>query len=223
MNDLEISEIVTIILAIGALGTAAYGIVDGLKLFGIGSIGFGKISSFLGPNLMKSLESVYGKDCKQLLIAQYIKGRGQGDLVSTLRQGFKLGLPKLDLNQISNEFPEMDIEGLSGAADAVREGRDPEENEQIALARFDIVIDTKIEAAMALAESKYVNSIKLISAFVAVAISIFVSWKLSPLGDSSSSIIYGVIIGLLAIPISPVAKDLAKAVTAAKDAYKARG
>ncbi|HEY7653386.1 MAG TPA: hypothetical protein VIG07_11230 [Methylomirabilota bacterium] len=99
----------TLALAAGALGTAAFGIVDGLKLipwidlagferlFSRGSTAQGgrrwptTIRANLDP-LVPPLTLAYGNDVMELLKAQYRSGRGKGDLPRTLRQGVRIGL-----------------------------------------------------------------------------------------------------------------------------------
>lgn len=54
-----IEEIGKIILATGALGTAAFGIVEALKWTRIGEAGYGSINKVLGP-IMDTLNVAYG-------------------------------------------------------------------------------------------------------------------------------------------------------------------
>jgi hypothetical protein len=97
----------TTVVAIGALGTAAFGIVDGLKLVPwIDLAGFERLFSGGGPSrgrmwlakfkagldaLLPALTLAYGTDVMELLKAQYRSGRATGDLPRTLRQGVRIG------------------------------------------------------------------------------------------------------------------------------------
>ena len=54
------------VLAAGALGTAAFGIVDGLKATAIGAAGFARLSAMLGP-LKTALAKAYGNEFLKLL------------------------------------------------------------------------------------------------------------------------------------------------------------
>ena len=79
----------TIVLATGALGTAAFGIVEAFKWTRLGYAGFSQIKKNLGP-IWDTLRDAYGRDYEQVLRGQY---RGnQQELVRTIRQGVRIGL-----------------------------------------------------------------------------------------------------------------------------------
>ena len=86
----------TIVLATGALGTAAFGIVEALKWTRLGEAGFRAILKVLGP-IIELLRTAYGPDFQNLLRAQY---RGdQRDLTRVIRQGVRVGLTAANANQ----------------------------------------------------------------------------------------------------------------------------
>ena len=80
----------TAVLAAGALGTAAFGIVEGLKVFPwLAEAGFVVIRRLLSP-IENALDVAYGADSMRLLKAQY---RGDtAELVRVIRQGVRIGL-----------------------------------------------------------------------------------------------------------------------------------
>jgi hypothetical protein len=96
----------TVTLAVGALGTASYGVIDGMKLipwvdlagferlFSSGGAAGGrmwptKTKAGLDP-LLPALTAAYGADAMDLLKTQYRAGRTKGDLPRTLRQGVRI-------------------------------------------------------------------------------------------------------------------------------------
>lgn len=74
------APLIEMVLAAGALGTAAFGIVEGLKWTRLGELGFSKIEETLGSALMPALKVAYGPQYVSLLRAQYRQGRGKGEL-----------------------------------------------------------------------------------------------------------------------------------------------
>lgn len=107
----------TAALAIGALGGASQGIVDGLfKSFTwFDSAGFERVFAVEGKEggrrwpvmykttldpLLPVLKIAYGKDVMELLRAQYRSGRVSGDLPRTLRQGVRIGFGMMEVQTI---------------------------------------------------------------------------------------------------------------------------
>lgn len=84
-----IGTLALVLAAVGALGTAAFGIVEGLKWTRLGVAGFDQIEVTLGP-LLDSLKVAYGRRYGQLLRGQYLGD--SRELKRTLRQGVRIGL-----------------------------------------------------------------------------------------------------------------------------------
>lgn len=80
-----------IVLATGALGSAAFGIVEGLKVWKVlGEAGFATIWRVLGP-IVKTLTVAYGTDAERIMRGHY---RGESrELARVIRQGVRTGLP----------------------------------------------------------------------------------------------------------------------------------
>ncbi|MEX5217525.1 MAG: hypothetical protein NW701_06835 [Nitrospira sp.] len=246
----------TAALAIGALGTASYGIVDGLKLvpwldlagferiFAVGGKEGGrrwptKRKAALDP-LLPALRIAYGKDVMELLRAQYRGGRVTGDLPRTLRQGVRIGFGMMEIAAITSVAVDLgikeDIAVLAAqaiddarrqraAALQVEESMPPQqpamtEEQRSAMARLETTIDARIDAALALADTQYVTQTKLLAMAVSLAISFLVGWGIGML--TASTWAWCLIVGLAAVPLSPVAKDLSTALQEAVKALKVR-
>ncbi len=63
-------QLAELVLAVGALGVAAYGLVEAFKWTRIVAIGFGKIIRDVAAPFQAQLVSAYGSDYLQLLRAQ---------------------------------------------------------------------------------------------------------------------------------------------------------
>ena len=233
----------TLALAAGALGTAAFGIVDGLKVIPwIDLAGFERLFSRTGRRwptriranldpLLPALTLAYGDDVMELLKAQYRSGRGKGDLPRTLRQGVRIGLGLMPDSGVATAaqglgLPAATAGQVGRALVAARSARPPAlgqpeaivaplaitEDDRAALARLENAIDARIDAALVLADTLYVTQTKVVASMVAVGIGVLVGTMLG------RPWWVGLFIGLVAVPLAPVAHDAA---TALQEAVKA--
>ncbi len=245
----------TAALAIGALGTASYGIVDGLKLvpwldlagferiFAVGGREGGrrwptKRKAALDP-LLPALRIAYGKDAMELFRGQYRGGRVTGDLPRTLRQGVRIGFGMMEEAAITSVALDLGIKEeiavlAAQAIDNARRQRPAAllteqdtpaqpamtEEQRSAMARLETTIDARIDAVLALADAQYVTQTKLLAMAVSLAISFLVGWGIGML--TASTWAWCLIVGLAAVPLSPVAKDLSTALQEAVKAFKVR-
>jgi hypothetical protein len=221
-------DLVQMILAAGALGTAAFGIVDGLKATAIGAAGFPALTAMLGP-LKTALAKAYGDEYLELLKAQYRDRRGTGPLSRTVRQGVRLGLTKDNAAQLATFLGEgiVDRSSLAGIAEKIATGVKLTDSERGLLGRFELAVDTRIEAAVALAEEKYKLTTQWWASGTAVALALIAAWALGTqkpdfLVWEKVLFIKGMIVGLVAVPLAPIAKDVASALQSATKALKAR-
>jgi hypothetical protein len=250
----------TVALAVGGLGAASYGVVDGMKLFPwIDLAGFerlfanrrtgGKAKSKqpalaggrgwpaaqradLTP-LLDALQAAYGSDVLPLLKAQYRSGRSKGDLPRSLRQGVRIGFGVMQEDDLVHAALGLGIDEKTAkeAAAAMMEGRNqrppasgetnaapaPVSKEQrSALARLETTIDARIDAALVLAEVQYVMQTKAIATAVALLIAFGVGHALK------ADLVVAFMIGIAAVPLAPVAKDLSTALQEAVRALKTK-
>ncbi|MBA4682160.1 MAG: hypothetical protein H2075_05220 [Pseudomonas sp.] len=90
------------------------------------------------------------------------------------------------------------------------------DEERSALARLETAIDARIDAALVLADVQYVTQTKILAMGVALAIAFGVGSFLE------ATLVVSMMVGLAAVPLAPVAKDLATALQEAVKALKAR-
>ena len=96
----------TMVLAAGALGTAAMGIVDGLKRWEwVDVAGYDEAIEYITP-FLPAVRQACGERTDEILKAQYRDGRGGGELPKTLRQGMRIGFVAL---------PEAAVREMAGA------------------------------------------------------------------------------------------------------------
>ena len=207
-----------LVLAAGALGTAAFGIVEGLKwLPFVGEAGLPAMLRLLGLALQSALATAYGDDFVRMLRAQY---RGdQENFAKVVRQGLRIGLTPRNAVDIASALGVVNPAMLQEAASAVDSGATLTPEQRNAIARFELAADARVDAGLSLAQDHYTRLAKVLAGLVAVAIAVTVAYGLKPDG---SLIGWGLLVGLAAVPLAPIAKDVAGALKAATQALRAR-
>lgn len=226
----------TLVVAAGALGTAAMGIVE---IFFKGDwpwcnppLGFDR----LRRNLRwaeKPLRKAYGEDYLELIQHTYRNGRSAGELPRLLRQAVRIGLDRptaIELEKIllaiesrewltQKERGEADIAAAEPSAlavviDKIEDGQasDLDDVERNVLGRFEVAADARIDAAMSLAENAYKSEILFRALLVSIAIALAAAYTLE------ADYLQAVVLGIAAVPLAPIAKDISKALQAATQA-----
>ena len=207
-----------LVLATGALGTAAFGIVEASKwLSAIGESGFSTAWSRLGA-LRDALQVAYGSDHQRLLRGLY---RGdQKNLVRTLRQGVRVGITPENAASVAAFLGSINGTRLAAAVTKAQEARELTTEERGLIGRFELAADARIDAALAVAQSVYTGTARVLASVAAVALAIAVQQLLA---DLAGKFWPAVFIGIAAVPIAPVAKDIASGIAAASRALRMKG
>lgn len=244
-------QIPVFIAAVGALGVAAFGAVEaiGKTLFvfpipginhtaGLPYVGFGKVRA-LAVKVGPALKAAYGADYEKTLLQQYRAGRGGGKGPETIRQGVRLGLPFLGQDEAARLISEVwglphasaellaaaliqspaqpPAGGAAAPTDAALQAA------QALAARFATALDTRVQAAFDAAEEVYETRAQFWAAMVALGLSLGYE-AIQPGAKTLESWVLPVIVGLVAVPLAPAAKDLSSSVSDALSALgKLRG
>ena len=200
----------TVILATAALGTAAMGIVEALKWTALGEAGFGAILQLLGP-LVSALQVAYGTAYELLLRAQY---RGdQKDLARLLRQGVRVGVTEQNAKDVATFLGSIDAAQLQEAVRKAESGEELSAALRNVIGRFELAVDARIDAALALAQSRYAGTARVTASLVALIIAVVAGLALP-----GNRLLVAIVVGIAAVPIAPIAKDLVSALKAATSA-----
>lgn len=241
--------VVAAIAAAGALGTAAFGIVDAFAKFfawpqrrlGLSYRGYGTIKELIQP-FHKALRISYGEDFENIIRQQYRDGRSRGGAPHTIRNGVRLALPfmsesdahtmissvwgldfakEIARNQIKSDHIEKSINTLVhritnsevlNENDDAHDARD--DHDAIGLgARFSTALDLRVEAAFALAEQQYTVTLQFAAAVTALTLVCLLNWSPVVGAPLNGSLPWPLafLVGVAAVPLAPVSKDLAKA------------
>lgn len=213
----SVTELTGMIAAVGALGTAAFGLVDALKALpggGISRAGFKfirrvvatltpKVPALDGTGL--SYESV-----ETTLLSQWINGTATADQVNIAKSLIKLRLTPETASSLAKSTA-VDPAILTQVADSLRTGADLNPAQRDVYARFDLMLTTLLDQAYQRADQRYRNAAKALAVPVAVGLALIATHFLpNTLGKTEA-----VLIGLVATPIAPIAKDLASAINTA--------
>lgn len=207
----------TIVLAVGALGTASFGIVEGLKWTFVGLSGFRQIPKLLGGPVMKALRVAYGPEYLSLLRAQYRANRTSGELPKSIRQGARVGLTPETAAELANQIGVVNEADLKAVASTLQKGKDLTDAQRSVLGRYELALDTRIDAALALANDKYIGYIRVLASAISIGIALGV-WRTT----EGIELLEALIVGVAAVPIAPIAKDLASAIQSAAKAMPQR-
>lgn len=224
------------VTAVGALGTAAFALVDSLKQLprgGISTLGFAYIQKGIAPLLPADGASVIGQTGGlETLHSNWINGMATDDQKAIAKSIVKLNLSPDRAPQLAAfaGLPD-ELKGfLASAAAKMRSsatvGLSSEEAD--ALGRFELALSTLMDQCYQRADQQYRNACKLAAVGIAVCLALLGGFSLQGNFHSvhdfffnflwSHEGVQAFIIGLLACPLAPIAKDVASAIQAGAQA-----
>jgi hypothetical protein len=222
LNGTTLSTLPTIIAATGALGTAAFGLVDACKVLpggGISRSGF----KFIRQTILKLAPEVAVFDGTGLsrdsllftLQSHWINGTATTDQLNIAKSLIKLRLTP-DTAAALARATGVDAEILSQIAASIQIGKSLTPQQSDVHGRFDLLLTTLLDQAYQRADQRYRNATK----FTAIPISVGLAVIAAHVLPDHITVWQAVLLGLIATPIAPVAKDVASAVTAAVQAVQ---
>jgi len=232
---MDFNELTTWITATGAVGTAAFGILESLKSTWIGTSGSDRIKAVLGPEYWEALKGVYGEGLDDLVRETF--RRGTEPLSEMLKTGLRLSLVKADTAKKlgagvprENGEPELGLavahlrdgarKALAADATASQTPTEAEnrlESESRAvLGRFEALMGARVDAAVCAAQRSFS------AAMQRYAIVIAVGGSLAATAVLDVDWWQGLLVGVEAVPVAPVAKDPVGVLGHSRTALRAR-
>jgi hypothetical protein len=216
-----VTRLVAIITAIGALGGAAFSLVDATKAF------WGGVSNVGLPGLLRAmarfsaaLDGALGPaeqgqaEWRRVVRAHWINGRPRGEQKAIVKSLIRLGLtPDTagELARAGNVAPDA----LRTAAEKLQKGSVLTDTDLNVLGRLDASVEAQLDAAFDHADQLYRNVTRFFAGVLAVALAYLATWAL---GWNQWAL--ALVVGLLAVPLAPIAKDLASSLQAAAAALR---
>lgn len=225
-------EIATFLGVIGALGTAAFGLVDATKFFrgGMSNAGFAFVEKALRPfNAALSVAVGETTEWRDVVKAHWLNGRAKDEQKAIAKSLIRLGLSPDNAASLA-VAGRVDGVALGGAAKSLDTGATLSETQINVLGRFDAAIDALMDAAFERADQYYRNSSKALAACVSVILAIVgggILYKSSPTGFdltaylASPDFLTALLVGLVAVPVAPISKDMISALGTAVRALQA--
>jgi len=245
MSPPDISHIIT---AVGALGTASFGLVDATKALwggGVNNIGFHHIVTTVtrltpipaaAPNApAAAINALPQADILATLKANWFNGTDLGSQKAIAKSLVKLYLNpanaaamalKCNLDPIVLTSIATKIAAsvpLAQPNPAAAPGGPPPANEVDVYARFDLILTAILDEAYQQADQAYTNGTRAWAVVFSIALSYTAAFILSAQNLSPVHGLYRIafIVGLLAAPLAPIAKNLSSALATALDTMQA--
>lgn len=222
--DMTPTNLATAITAIGALGTAAFGLVDATKAFGggVSNSGFAFISTLLkqlAPNEEGIPEdsAISRLSIEETLRANWLNGVSAADQKSAAKSLIKLRLNAKTAAGMAG-VTGVDSDVLVAVAENINKGEALTPDQLNVYGRFDLLLSTMIDRAYHRADQRYRNVSKIVACIAAVLlaeVAAAAQW-----GWTFNGLVVALIAGLLATPLAPMAKDLASSITTAAKAVQ---
>ncbi len=217
-----LSNLPTLIAAVGALGTAAFGLVDAFKALpggGISRAGF----KFIRQTILKlapEIPSLNGTGLSRdsllyTLQSQWINGTAAGDQINIAKSLIKLRLTPATAAALASATG-VDAGILSQIAASIQSGTALTPQQSDVYGRFDLLLTTLLDQAYQRAAQRYRNVAKFAAIPISVALAVTAAYVI----PNQIEVSQAVLIGLIATPIAPVAKDISSAISTAAQAIQ---
>ncbi len=217
------------LIAIGALGTASYGLVDVSKALpggGLSLSGFGEIRKAVTP-FASALTVGAGAHWPSILQSHWVNGGALDDQKAKAKALIRLGLTTANTATMAAE---PSIAGrIDGAAVAttitnMHTGTPLTPVNLNELGRFDAIVSAALDAGFEMADQRYRACARALACGLAIglaeAAAVLIDLQMKKAFDGPDFAI-AILIGLVSTPLAPVAKDLASALSTAASAFKA--
>ena len=219
ITEIGPSELAALVVAAGAIGTAAMGIVDTLKSresLAIGGAGFADMIETLEP-LRPALERAFGEQWRHVLEIHYRGDHAPEAIKRVVSRAVRLGLPELtvdQLNAVAARYGNLDRQQVRRAIDQLRGGQALDSTSHGILERLMAAVDAHVEGAALRASAQYRYAARAVASAVAIALGAAVGLVTMFTAETVdwTSFLQALFLGVVAVPVAPIAKDLSTAV-----------
>jgi hypothetical protein len=221
----DLNQLPQIVTAIGALGTASFGLVDASKpLFfgGVNHIGFSAIKKTVTTLIPGDGNNALSRDkVLATLKANWFNGTDLGSQKSIAKSLIKLHLSADNAAAVATATG-VDAGVLQQAATSMAAGKPLASPQSDVYARFDLIVTALLDETYQRSDNNYRNWTRALAAAVAVILAIIAGDALTQQASLHMHIEawQSAVVGLLATPLAPIAKDLSTALATAVDAMQ---
>jgi hypothetical protein len=223
VQNMPLTQIIT---AIGGLGTAAFGLVDALKsaFSFINRIGLSHIKDVvtgLAPDQTgiglpaKPMNVLPRQNILETVEANWVNGTDVASQKAIAKSLIKLHLSEGNAAAVAAKT-NVDPNLLSSVATKNAAGDPLLPAESDVYSRFDLIVTAMIDEAYQLSDQVYRNATRTLAMLVAVVLAVVAGWSLEGAKFANvRDVVLAVLVGLLATPLAPIAKDLSSALATA--------
>jgi hypothetical protein len=209
--------------ALSALSTAAFGLLDATKALGggVSNIGLKHIRGALTPFTPALDAAVGGGNWWEIVRSNWLNGVAKAEQKAIVRALLKLGLSPATAGSLAIGA-RVTEDALKAAAAKLETGKELSEADLNVLGRMTAALDAVLDAAFERAEQQYRNAARAWAGVMALVLALggWGVWAIHSPTDAPSLWV-AIAVGLLAVPVAPVAKDLTSGLSAAMRALKA--
>lgn len=215
---MDITTIIEMISAVGALGTAATGLVDTTKLFagGVSYVGYPTIKAQLQPFHLL-LGAIPGSAAYETIYGLWINGTAIEDQKAKAKALIKLGFAPGTVAAMAAATG-LTVNELTPLAANIAAWNNLTPAQVNVYGRLDSILSAVIDAAYEQADQRYRNAAKTLAALIAIVLALIggyaVNKTIQPPEQPVSYWLYFVM-GAIATPLAPVAKDITTAINTA--------
>lgn len=226
-----LSSLPQAVTAIGGLGTAAFGLLEAIKpVFpGINHTGFSGIRATvtqLTPpeaGAHPPVNSLPQAGVLDSLLANWVNGTDLFNQKSIAKSLIKLHLSAGNAEALA-AATNVDPTLLTQVAQSIASGTALTQQQSDAYARFDLIVTAMLDEAYQHADQVYRNWTRALAAVIAVVLAFVGGWSL--VGSFSQfwfkpDMFLALLVGLLATPLAPIAKDISSALSTAVNTMQA--
>ncbi len=223
LGSLQLTQTIT---AIGGLGTAAFGLVEAVKS------GFGSINRIGLKHIQQTVAGLTPDQVVASAPATPLNALPQKNVLDTVEanwvNGVDLASQKaiakslIKLNLSTGNAPALaaktnvDAALLTTVAQKMANGAALLQPESDVYSRFDLIVTALLDEAYQLSDDEYRNGLRTLAAVVAVLLALAGGWTLEGAAFwHLRDVALAFLIGLLATPLAPIAKDLSTALATA--------
>jgi hypothetical protein len=213
---IDLKTLPQIVTAIGGLGTAAFGLVDASKaVLPLNHIGFGGIEKTVKSLTPGRPTNALSQDkIIATLKANWCNGTDLGSQKSIAKSLIKLNLSATNAPALAGATG-MNPGVLATVATSIAAGTSLTPTQSDFYGRFDLIVTALLDETYQRADNFYTNWMRAIAAVVAVLLALAGGFIVLNGMSNCSIITRSVLVGLLATPLAPIAKDLSTALATA--------
>jgi hypothetical protein len=219
-----------VISAIGGLGTAAFGLVDAAKTVPL----FGGINSIGLKHIQEMVSDLTPDQSGDGFPSEPLNALPRENILKTIEANWVNGTDIASQKAIAKSLIKLHLSAGNAAALAAKTNVDPAVLESVAkktiagtsllpaesdvFSRFDLIVTARLDEAYQLSDQFYRNWTRVLAAWIAVALAFFGGWSLVGCWEHfwwKPDMFLALLVGLLATPLAPIAKDLSTALATA--------